>query len=118
MHAGGHSHPHQCGEAARLHLVHDPRTMDLDSARAHPEIVGDHLVLITGQELFQDFALARSERGYPPIDLGDIDALFARRIDRLQRRQMASIKASPGNGFSMKSLAPALSAWTASGTSP
>src|SRR4051794_17194486 len=87
MHPGAYGHSHQCGEAARLHLVHDPRTMNLHGARAHPEIVGDQLVLVTSHELCKNFALARGERGYPAIYLGDIGVLLASLIDRLKRGQ-------------------------------
>ena len=54
---------------------------------------------LTGHELFQDFTLARGERGYPAIYLGDIGVLFARLIDRLQRGQNGVDQSVAGKRF-------------------
>ena len=60
--AGDERHAHELRQAARPHLLHDPGAMDLDRARADPELAGDRLVGAPDQQLLEDLALARGQR--------------------------------------------------------
>src|SRR5688500_7554369 len=60
-----HGEPHGLREAADPEPRHHPRPVDLDRARAQPELPGDVLVRLPRHQQVQHLALARRERGDP-----------------------------------------------------
>ena len=59
------------GHGLHLHFFHDAGAMDFDGFLDGAEVSGGLLVELAGDDVFQDFALARSERRQALLDFGD-----------------------------------------------
>jgi hypothetical protein len=58
-------HPHKIEEARRLHVSHDLGTIDFNRAVSDPEIIGDDLVGLSGNETIKDMALTGRKSSHP-----------------------------------------------------
>jgi hypothetical protein len=70
-------HPHQIGQRARPHFLHDTRAMDFDGSEAYFEASRDCLVGFAIDDEAHDFVLAWRERTYSACDFGENGQLLA-----------------------------------------
>ena len=71
VHLGDDRHANQVRQAARLQLLHHPRAVHLDRARADAELAGDGLVGRAAGEPFEDIPLARGQPVEPAADVAE-----------------------------------------------